>query len=376
MSADRLSTDHTNTVTVDREAPDARPAQPPARVVRGTRASWAGLGALAALIVLLAYLPYLVSRGTQVSLVSLFALVVMGTMWNLLAGYGGMVSIGQQAYVGLGAYGLVVAADKVGMSPYVAVPLAAVACGAVAFLASFLVFRLAGGYFAIGTWVLAEVAKLMTTQVDDLGGGSGISLAAFAGTRPALRIAYVYWLSLATAVLAVLAVYLLLRSRLGLGLTAIRDDATAAGSLGVEVARSKRIVYVVSAVGCGLAGGMLTASTLRVTPDSIFSVNYTAAMLFIVIIGGIGTIEGPVVGAVVYYVLQEQLADLGAWYLVVLGVVAIAVTLFLPKGLWGLLSRGRYRIFPVGYRLADNAAAAGIPASAGEPATVPSRPLD
>jgi branched-chain amino acid transport system permease protein len=337
------------------------------RVVRGTRASWGGIGALIALVAVLGYLPYLVSRGTQVSLVTLFSLIVLGTMWNLLAGYAGMVSIGQQAYIGVGAYGLIVLADKVGMSPYVAVPLAALACGVVGFLASFLVFRLAGGYFAIGTWVLAEVARLVTTQVDDLGGGSGISLGAFSGTSPALRIAYVYWLSLAAAVAAVAAAFLLMRSKLGLGLTAIRDDATAAGSLGVDVTRSKRIVYVVSAMGCGLAGGMITASTLRVQPDSIFSVNYTAAMLFIVIIGGIGTIEGPVVGAVVYYLLQEQLADLGAWYLVILGLVAIAVTLFLPRGLWGLVSGGRYRVFPVGYRL-DPRLAEAVPA--------PARPVD
>jgi branched-chain amino acid transport system permease protein len=152
-------------------------------------------------------------------------------------------------------------------------------------------------------------------------------------------------------VVAVLAVYVLMRSRVGLGLTAVRDEPTAASSLGVQVTRAKRIVFVVAAMGCGLAGGMIVSNTLRVQPDSIFSVNYSAIMIFIVVIGGIGTIEGPILGAVVFYALEQQLADLGAWYLVILGAVAILFTVALPRGLWGLVTRGRLRLFPVGYEL-------------------------
>jgi branched-chain amino acid transport system permease protein len=321
------------------------------RVRRATRASALGGALLLGIVVALAYAPYAVSRGTQVQLVQLFSYVLLGTMWNLLAGYGGMVSVGQQAYIGIGGYGLVYLADQAGVSPFLAVPGAAVACGLVAWLASFLVFRLVGGYFAIGTWVVAEVLRLLTSQVDTLGGGSGISVRAWSAYQPAYRIAYVYWLSLAGAVCAVLAVYLLMRSRLGLGLTAIRDDPTAATSLGVHVSRSKRLVYVLAAIGCGLAGGMIASNTLRVQPESIYSVNYSAVMIFIVVIGGIGTIEGPILGAVLFYLLEQQLADLGSWYLIILGAVAIAFTLFLPRGLWGLLTRGRLRLFPVGYEL-------------------------
>jgi branched-chain amino acid transport system permease protein len=323
----------------------------PVRVRRATRASYVGGLLLLLVVVLAAYAPYGVSRGTQIRLVLLFSYVLLGTMWNLLAGYGGMVSVGQQAFIGLGGYGLVYLADRVGVHPILAVPLAALACGAVAWLTSFLVFRLVGGYFAIGTWVVAEVVRLLTSQVDTLGAGSGISLRAWSRYTPAYRVAYVYWLSLAGTVAAVLVVYLLMRSRLGLGLTAIRDDARAAGSLGVRVTRSKRLVYVVAAVGCGLAGGMTASNTLRVQPESIFSVNYSAIMIFIVIIGGIGTIEGPIVGAILFWFLERQLADLGSWYLVILGCVAIGCTVFLPRGLWGLLTRGRLRLFPVGHEL-------------------------
>ena len=325
-----------------------------AKVKRASRSSWAGLAVTIPLLVVLADLPFLLDRGTQQSLVTLFALIVLGTMWNLLAGYGGMVSIGQQAYIGIGAYGLVYIADTLGVDPFLAVPVAAILAGLVSIPISFLAFRLAGGYFAIGTWVIAEVVKLLVTQVDSLGGGSGISLQAYRDFEPALRIATVYWFSLGAAVTAVLVTYLLMRSRLGLGFTAIRDDVTAASSLGVGVTRARRLVFVVAATGSGLAGAMIASNTMRIQPESFFSVQYTAFMLFIVVIGGLGSIEGPIIGAVVFYALQQWLADLGTWYLVVLGLVAIVVVLLLPGGLWGLVSRGgRIRFFPVGYRLLD-----------------------
>jgi branched-chain amino acid transport system permease protein len=321
------------------------------RISRSTRESSIGLVALLVTVAVLAYLPYLLSRGSIVDLAGLWSLIVLGTMWNLLAGYGGMVSIGQQAFVGIGSYGTVVLADQVGLNPLLAIVFAGVVCGLIALPTSLLVFRLVGGYFAIGTWVVAEVFKLATTQIDAVGGGSGISLTAFAGTEPIVRISIVYWTSLAVAVLAVGGTYALLRSRLGLSLTAIRDDDTAAGGLGVNVQRARRWVYVVASAGCGLAGGVITANTLRVQPDAAYSVNITATMIFIVVIGGIGTIEGPILGAVLFFVLQRQLSSLGAWYLVVLGVVAILVTLLAPKGIWGLASRSGLQLFPVGYRV-------------------------
>lgn len=327
---------------------------PHVRVSRTTRTARIALVVAAPLLVLLAFLPYLVGRGLQQSLVTLFALIVMGTMWNLLAGYGGMVSIGHQAFIGIGAYGLVYLANIASFHPFVAVPLAVAIAGAISYAVSFMAFRLAGGYFAIGTWVIAEVFRLVTMQIDVLGGGSGISLTAFTGMSPGVRIAYVYWLSLVAVFASIGVTYVLMRSRVGLGFTAIRDDATAAGSLGVPVVRSKRLVFVIASMGCALAGAMIASNTLRVQPESMYSVQWTVFMLFIVVIGGIGTIEGPIVGALVFFALQQWLSALGAWYLVILGVLAIAVVLVLPGGLWGLVSgKGRIRLFPVGHRLLD-----------------------
>lgn len=335
------------------------------KVKRATRASWIGLGLLVLLVLVAPLAPYVVSRGVQGSLVTLFSLITMATMWNLLAGYGGMLSVGQQAYIGIGAYGLVYLSDKVGLDPFMAVPLAVVVAGVIAIPISYLVFRLQGGYFAIGTWVVAEVIALIVMQMTIFGGGIGMTFTGFSGLAAGRRIAYVYWLSLAGVVIAVLVTYLIMRSRLGLGFTAIRDDATAAASLGVRVTQSKRFVFVVAAMGCGLAGAMIAANTLRVQPTAMFSVNYAVFMIFIVVIGGLGTIEGPILGAVVFFALQQWLSGLGVWYLVILGVVAILITLFLPRGLWGLISgNGRIRLFPVGYRVATPAQLLGTPPGA------------
>lgn len=325
--------------------------EPTVAVRRSDTSSRIGAVALVVVVAVLAgWVPYHASLGMLTELVTLFVLVILGTTWNLMAGYGGMVSIGQQAFIGTGGYAVIQLSDQVGLPIPVAVLAAGVVGGLLAIPTSFLVFRLVGGYFAIGTWVVAEVFKLVTSQFDALGGGSGLSLTVFRGVDRVDRIATVYWLSLSLAVLVVLGTYLLMRSSLGLALTAIRDEATAASSLGVRVRRAQRVVYVAASAGAGLAGALLAVNALRVTPSSIFSVNYTAFMIFVVVIGGLGTIEGPILGACVFFVLQQQLSDYGTWYLVLLGCVAIVAVLTLPKGLWGLLSgNGRLRLFPVGY---------------------------
>lgn len=329
-------------------------------VTRGGRASLVGGGALLLVVVLLAaVVPYVVTLGALSSLVMLFALVILGTTWNLLAGYGGMVSVGQQAYVGVGGYALIQLADAVGAPPWLAVPAAGLIGAAIALPTSYLVFRLAGGYFAIGTWVVAEVFRLVTMRIDGLGGGAGLSLSAFRGTDRVERVAFVYWFALALMVAVVLGTYLLMRSRVGLGLTAIRDDRVAASSLGVAVDRGRRLVYVAGSAGAALAGALIALSTLGVTPGSIYSVSWTAAMIFIVVVGGIGTIEGPLVGAVLYWALQQVLAPLGTWYLVVLGAVAVAVVLLAPRGLWGLVA-GSYQLFPTTYRTHRSAVGATV----------------
>lgn len=146
----------------------------------------------------------------------------------------------------------------------------------------------------------------------------------------------IYWIGLAIGIGAVALVYLLLRARQGLALTAIRDSETAAKSLGVYNLRAKLTVYVVAATGTGLIGSLIFLQKLRISPDAAFSVtDWTANVIFIVVIGGIGTIEGPILGVIVFFMLRELLAGFGSWYLIALGAVAVAVMLRSPRGLWG-----------------------------------------
>lgn len=321
------------------------------RVDRYHRRMVVTLAVAGVVIVALAVAPYVLDPSITSSWIKLFYLITLATMWNLLAGYAGMVSVGQQAYIGLGAYGLFVFND-LGADPYTSAVLASIAVGLIALPISFVVFRLRGGYFAIGTWVIAEVARQVIIRFDSLGAGRGRSIAEYT-TDPVYRNLFIYWLALAIVALAVGVTFYLLRSRMGIALQSIRDNEVAARALGINVSRTKRIVFVVSAIGCALAGAVICLQAIGVaSPSQIFSVSYSAFMIFMVLIGGIGTIEGPILGAVIYFVMDLYFSQLGLWYLVVLGVLAVLVTLFLPKGIWGELSeRFNLTLFPVGRRL-------------------------
>jgi branched-chain amino acid transport system permease protein len=321
------------------------------RVTRSRRnVAWTGAVAVI-IVVVMAMFPYIVYSGTTTILVQAFIVLTLASMWNLLAGYAGLVSVGQQAFVGLGAYFVLILAIH-GTSPFAALPAAAIGCGVAALPLWWLISRLRSGYFAIATWVLAATVMLIIEKFSSIGGGTGMPLPGLAGLGPTLLTAYTYWAGLAVTVLALVAIYLVLRSRLGLVLTAIRDDEVAARSSGARVGLARLLVFVVAAIGCGAAGGLLAISQLQVQPGAVFSVQWTAEMAFATIIGGLGTIEGPIIGTAVYMVLQQTLASYNAWYLIILGLVAIVVALFARRGLWGLVeSRLNLRLFPVGYWL-------------------------
>jgi branched-chain amino acid transport system permease protein len=323
----------------------------PVRVTRSRRPARISAVVVVAAVAVLAYLPYLVYSGTTSTLVNLFILLTMATMWNLLAGYAGLVSVGQQAFIGLGAY-IVLYVGLQGVSPFVAIPIAAVGCAVLAYPISLLLFRLRGGYFAIATWVVADTCQLLVSRSKTLGGGTGAGVRGLSGYDPTLLTAYTYWASLAVVVVAIATAFFLLRSRIGLVLTAVRDNEVGARSVGARVTWAKRTVYLVAGAGCGAAGALLAVSQRFVQPSSVFSVQWSAEMIFVTVIGGIGSIEGPIIGAILFFTLQQTLAQYGAWYLIVLGTVAIVVALFAPRGIWGLISsRTRLRPFPVGYWL-------------------------
>ncbi|MGH3472184.1 MAG: branched-chain amino acid ABC transporter permease, partial [Nocardioidaceae bacterium] len=315
-------------------------------------AAWTALIGVG-VVVVLALLPYLVFERFTNILVDLFIVVTMATMWNLLAGYAGLVSVGQQAFVGLGAYTVLFLALH-GLEPFLAIPVAAAVTAVLAVPASWLMFRLSGAYFAIGTWVLAIVAQIAISGISSLGGGTGRSLPGLSNLSSTLLGAYTYWAALAVTIASILAAYLLLRSRTGLVLTSVRDNEVAARSSGANVGNAKRAVYLLSAAGCGAAGALVAISQLNVEPVNVFSINWSAYMIFAVLIGGIGTIEGPILGSIVYILLYETLgaSSSDVWYLIILGALAIVMAIWARRGVWGIFaSRVRVQLFPVGYWL-------------------------
>lgn len=321
------------------------------RIGRSTTTSRvASLVVLAFLLSLFA-VPMLFTTNIVQQLTTLFILTMLAVMWNALAGYGGLVSVGQQAYIGFGAYVTIFLTQR-SVAPFVAIGIAAAASAILAAGVSLIVLRLRGGQFAVGTWVVAETLALLVVLNQGLGGGTGISLQGLNVYSPEIRRAYIYWVTLGFLVLILLLVFLLLRFKTGAALQAIRDDEEAAASLGVRVRPLKFVLYVLAGFGCGAAGALTLANTLFIQPQSIFSVQFSAYMIFMVLVGGIGTFEGPILGSVIFFVIQQQFADQGAWYLIGLGVVAIVFALFLPKGLWNLLAeRMHLQLLPVGYRL-------------------------
>lgn len=313
------------------------------RVEHATRSSRIGVVIIAIALVVLAAAPFWGDRQMLRLLAELFTFVALASLWNLLAGYAGLVSVGQQAFVGLGAYLLFGMVILAGIHPIAAIFIAGPIAAVVSIPVAALTFRLRGAYFAIGTWVVAEVFRLLASQISVLGGGSGISLPAsviiaMAPSRQA-REFELYWLALGLTVLVLAAIVILLRSRHGLALTAIRDNELAAQSNGIDVTRLKLLVYVLTAFGTAMVGALIFLMKLRVSPDTAFSVNdWTAFVIFITVIGGIGRIEGPIIGAIIFFFMRQTLADLGSLYLLIMGAVAIVVMLWAPKGLWGLIA--------------------------------------
>jgi len=319
-------------------------------------------------VVLLFALPSFAGRGMLQELFYVFTMLALAQLWNLLAGCAGLISVGQQGFVGVGAYALFAFTLMAGLEPLTAIMLAGLLAGILAVPAALIVFRLRGAYFAIGTWVVAEVGRLVMAQFKQLGGGTGTSLPPdivdsvvglafvrhlFEVRGPAARDIISYWVALVLAVGSFVLVYRLLRSRYGLALSAIGDAEAAAESSGVDVFRTKLAIYVVTAVATGMVGALIFLQKARISPDAAFSlIDWTAYVIFIVVIGGIGTMEGPIIGVAIFYLLQYYLSALGSWYLILLGGLAILLMLFAPEGVWGVVSRRlNISLFPVRRRL-------------------------
>jgi branched-chain amino acid transport system permease protein len=334
----------------------------------GTRLSRAAAIAGIAVVVVLLLLPAIASRNLIQDLIFVFTMLALAQLWNVLAGWGGLVSVGQQAFVGLGAYALFATISLIGIDPVLAIPLAGLFAAVIAAVIGPLLFRLEGPYFAIGSWVAAEALRLICAQFKSLGGGTGMSLSpsdlshmiglkwaqALLGLRPAAaRDVLVYWMALLLAVVVTFGIYAFIRSRMGLALAASRDNAAAARSVGVRTDRIRYLLWIAVAFVTGMAGAVVYLQKARISPDAAFSVtDWTAYVIFIVVIGGVRTIEGPIVGVLLLWGLMSHLGQYGSLYLLLLGALAILVMLLMPKGLWGTVAhRWNLQLFPTQRRL-------------------------
>jgi branched-chain amino acid transport system permease protein len=333
------------------EAEAREPTEAPVAVSRWSHAASAFTGVSALVVLVLVAVPYVIGGPAEQPLITLLTFIAMASLWNLLAGFSGLTSFGQHAYIGLGAYALYLVASH-GVNPLAGIVFAAVIAAVISLPVSAIVLQLSGGYFAVATLVVAAVFQIVATLSPSVGGTTGVSVPGLAGYGPVLREALIYWATLAVAVASVAGVYLLVRRTFGLDARAVGSDPVAAASLGVRVGRIRRLAYLVAAGGAGAVGALIALQTLYVEPTSVFNVQYSVYMLFMVLVGGMGTIEGPILGALVLFALQEALSSYGAWYLVVVGGLAVAATLVASRGLWGLVSdRFGWSLLPIGYRV-------------------------
>jgi len=292
----------------------------------------------------LATLPFWASR-YMVSILLLICLyMTLASMWNLLAGYSGLISLGQQMFIGMGGYSLAVLSMYHGLPIFLSVFLGGVISVLLAVLISMPIFRMKGVYFAIGTWIIAEALGICFSNWGYVRYGMGLFI------QPAykLSISSIYYATLVLCLSSIALIFILLRSNLGLALMAIRDDDTASEAIGVNIFRCKFTCFLISAFITGMTAGVLYLNTIFIQPFEAFGMGWTVKLLFIVIIGGLGTVAGPIVGAVIYVLLQQYLSEYVGFNLIILGTITILVIFFSPKGIVGTFQEKLgFEIFPI-----------------------------
>ncbi|MEW6374171.1 MAG: branched-chain amino acid ABC transporter permease [Thermodesulfobacteriota bacterium] len=295
---------------------------------------------LAALVTL----PFWASRYIVVILLLICLHMTLASMWNLLAGYSGLISLGQQMFIGIGGYSLAVLSMYHGLPIFLSVFLGGVISVLLAVLISMPIFRMKGVYFAIGTWIIAEALGICFSNWGYVRYGMGLFI------QPAykLSISTIYYAALVICMGSIALIYLLLRSNLGLALMAIRDDDVASEAIGVNIFRCKFTCFLLSAFITGMTAGVLYLNTIFIQPFEAFGIGWTVKLLFIVIIGGLGTVAGPMVGAAVFVILQQYLSEYVGFNLIILGTITILVIFFSPRGIVGTFQEKLgFEIFPI-----------------------------
>ena len=294
----------------------------------------------AVLLVLLIILPLINAPRAWILYVLLFLIyLAMANMWNLVAGYSGLISLAQPAFIGLAGYTLAIG-TWVNIPWWAGLLGGAAIAGLFAFLMSFAVFRLSGIYFSIGTLVIPEALRILfywwrPIDAPLTGGGAGYMIK----NLGSLDMSNIYWLALAVAIVSIIIIRVVLRSEIGLGLAAIRDNERAAASCGVNTFRIKMYPFIISAVVTGLAGAVFYMYQGYIEPQSTFNVNWTMAILLSTVIGGLRTEGGPIVGSIIFVVLYFLLSRYAGYSLLIQGIILIVIMLLSPQGLVGIAQK-------------------------------------
>jgi branched-chain amino acid transport system permease protein len=321
------------------------------KIVRWNTVSITAISAVLIAQALLALAPLLLSANIVERLTTLFIYGILALMWNALAGYAGLLSVGHQAFFGLGAYAAIRLADM-GLNAYLGMLIGAVLIAIISVPLSFFMLRLKEGEFAIGMWVMASLTHLLVNLDSLVQGETGTSLIALQQYDADTRRAYTYWAALGMMAFLGWLVFWMLRGKVGIAAQAIRDNEEAASSIGIDVKSTKRLIFILSAFGVAAAGALWLATAITFQPKTYFSVQWSAYMIFMVLVGGIGTYEGPILGAILFFAVETLFGGQGVTYLIGLGLVAVLFALLLPRGIWGAVeSKFGIRLLPVGYRV-------------------------
>jgi branched-chain amino acid transport system permease protein len=267
----------------------------------------------------------------------IYLMASLGLAWNLIGGYGGQLSLGHAAYFGAGAYGLALFAGKIGMSPWMAVMVGIVLALLFALLIGGVSFRLRGPYFALSTIAFAEILRLAAKNLPGLTGGDvGVPV-------PALFHGNVnrsfYWAAVMLATLAFALTVTIARAKFGYYLMAIREDEDTALSVGIGAARNKLAALLISAALTALAGALYGSIFLFIVPDQVFGLDVSNEIAIIAMLGGAGTVLGPIVGSVVLETASEVFKNtFKEAHQLIFGVLLVLVVLFLPGGIVGTIS--------------------------------------
>jgi branched-chain amino acid transport system permease protein len=301
-----------------------------------------GLIPLVTITVVLVVLPLAgMPRSWILYLFLFFIYLAMANMWNLLAGYSGLISLCQPAFIGLAGYTLVIF-TWIGLPFYLGIIAGALVAAAFALLISIPVFRLSGIYFAIGTLVIPEALRIVfflwrPVGSELHGGGAGYMVKGVTG----VSITEFYWLALLIGIASIFLMRLILRSTLGLGLASIRDNDRTAASCGIDVFRLKLYSFVIGAFVTGIAGGIFYIYQGYIEPASAFNIRWTMIVMLATVIGGMSTEEGPIVGTAVVVFLHFLLARYAGISLLIQGIILVGIMLLAPQGIMGFIRKSR-----------------------------------